>query len=110
VLALSKNVNFDHMDSPCHLLVVKKSPPQLRRVDRTVQVADKAQVHDFCILLLDARLMPTGHRHQGSAIKLFAPYIRQYCRNNPGRPLRNECLEAECSLQHPAAFASPHRM
>ena len=25
VLALSKNVNFDHMDSPCHLLVVKEA-------------------------------------------------------------------------------------
>ena len=94
VLALSKNVNYDLMDSPCHLLVVKKSPPQLRRFDKTVHIADKTQVHDLCILLLDAQLMPTGHRHQGSAIRLFVPYMRQYCRNSPGRPLRSECLEA----------------
>ena len=76
----------------------------------TVHIAEKAQVHDFCISLLDARPMPTGHRHQGSAIQLFAPYIRQYCRNNSGRLLRNECLEAVCSLQQPAAFATLQRM
>jgi hypothetical protein len=62
------------------------------------------------ILLYDARPMPTGHRPQGSAIQLFAPYIRQYCRNNPGRPLRNECLEAMYSLQQPAVFATLQRM
>ena len=76
----------------------------------TVQVADKAQVHDFCISLLDAQPMPTGHRHQGSAIQLFTPYIHQYCRNNPGRPLRNECLEAVNSFRLPAVFAALHRM
>ncbi len=77
----------------------------MRGVDKTVLVADKVQVHEICTLLLDARPMPTGHRHQGSAIQLFAPYIRQYCRNSSGRPLRNECLVAVYSFQHLVAFA-----
>jgi len=71
-----------------------------------LQVADKMQAHDFHTLLLDAQSVPTEYRHQESAIQLFAPYMRQYCRNNPGRPLRNECLEDVYSLQQPAVFAA----
>jgi len=61
------------------------------------------------IWLLDARPMPTGHRYQGSAIQLFAPYTRQHCKNNSGRPLRNECLEAVYSFHWRVSFASPQR-
>jgi hypothetical protein len=75
-----------------------------------VQVTDKMQEHNFHTLLLDAQSVPTEYRHQESAIQLFAPYMRQYCINNLGRPLRNECLEAVYSIQQRAAFAALQRM
>jgi len=53
VLALSKNVNFDHMDSPCHLLVVKKA-----RLDCRVNVPCRLLTRLRCTTSASCSLMP----------------------------------------------------